>query len=569
MTGSCIREGEAAEDQGSASPGTYDLGPSLRTMSAMREPTLHDDSPMEPRRVRMLLAVIVLAALALRCFNTLAHWDVIERDTGSFLYQAKSLIEGDAYRWFAVHTKPPLYSALIAAGWKMGLDPIVAGRLVALLAGLLVLHPAWLLLKRCGPAGPALVGLAILALMKEPVQASGRCISDTTYAAIMTYGLYFFLVRGLIDERLWAFPLAGALVGLAYLTRTEGLMLLPIGLFVVAVGGIARKLPRRTALLGGLAMLAVGLAIISVHVAMVSAAEGRFTIRRNMGQFMLYSIGATQEVTPSAGKGPVPLEVLTAHGLAMARSWLNGLWHYLSSYIARAGGYVTGAFLIAGLAAYGRRLWRWRPCQLGLGVFFLFLCGLSVIKPHTRMLLGVLSLTGYLMGAGVFWIHRQVDKLNLPGKGRPGSEMVIPGIAIAGVLAISVASVIKFDRYQDSAISRAASIVVANSRSQEPPVAMPRVATGEAAIAWYANGEVVPFSDNWKLTVGQLRELLLQKKVDFFVLDASKLFAAGLDKKAIDSPPAFLKLVGEAHRDPRSKDKAHLLVYRVLAADGR
>jgi hypothetical protein len=300
---------------------------------------------------------------------------------------------------------------------------------------------------------------------------------------------------------------------------------------------------------------------------MVSLAEGRFTLRRNMGQFMLYSIGATHEVIPSAGKGPTPLEVMTGHGLAMATSWLNSLWHYLSSYVARSGGYVTGAFLITGLLAYGRRLWRWQPCQLGLGLFVLFLCGLSVIKPHTRMLLGVLSLTGYLMGVGVFWIHRQADKLNLPGKGRAGSEMVIPGIAIAGVLAASVASVIKYDRYQDSAISAAAAIVVENNKSQAPGAAGPCVATSEAAIAWYAKGVPVTVSDNWTLTVQQLHELLLQKKADFLVLNVRELAAVGLDDKDVQNCPRFLRLVGEARSDPRSKDKERMLVYRVRAGE--
>ncbi len=518
---------------------------------------------MHPRRVRVWLAVIVLAALGLRCFNTLARTETVDSDTASFLYQAKSLVEGDAHRWFAVHTKPPVYSGLIAAGWKLGLDPILAGRLVALIAGLLVLHPTWLLLRRCGPAGPALVGLAILALMKEPLRCSGRCIADTTYAAIMMYGLYFFIVRGLIDAKLWAFPLAGALGGLAYLTRTEGLMLLPLGLLMLAAGAIRRKLPRPAALLGGGAMLVVCLAIVSVHVAMVSAEEGRFTLRRNMGQFMLYSAGATHEVIPSAGKGPTALEVFASHGLSMAGSWVANLWGYLSSNIARCGGYATGAFLLAGLAAFGRRLWRWQPCQLGLGFFALSLCVLSIIEPHTRMLLATIPLTGFLMGAGVFWIHRQVDKLNLPGKGKPGSEMVIPGIAIGAVLAISVASVIKFDSYKDSQFHAAASIVAANNQAQGEPAA--RVASSESIIAWHASGEPVTFSDNWTLTTDQLREFVERQEVDFLVLNVGELPNAGLDAKDIRNVPAFLKIIGEAYSDPRSEDTEHLLVYRVQA----
>jgi len=529
----------------------------------MADLTLQQDGQIDPRRVRIWLAVIVLAALALRCFNTLARSETIERDTASFLYQAKSLVAGDVYGWFAIHKKPPVYSALIAAGWKLGLDPISAARLVALVAGLLVLHPTWLLIRRSGPMGAGLVGLAILALMKEPMRTSGRCIADTTYAAIMMYGVYFFIVRGLIDAKLWAFALAGAFAGLAYLTRTEGLMLLPLGLLLLAAGAIRRKLPRRTALLGGLAMLAVCLAIMSVHVAMVSAAEGRFTLRRNMGQFMLYSIGATDEVIPSAGKGPTPLEVFTAHGMAMAGSWLKTLWRYLSSYIARCGGYVTGAFLIAGLAAFGRRLWRWRPCQLGLGLFALSVCVLSVIKPHTRMLLATIPLTGFLMGEGVFWINRQVDKLNLPGKGRPGSEMVIPAIAIGAVLAVSVASVIKFDSHKQSQFHGAAAIVSANSLAESEPA--PRVAATEPAIAWYARGELVAFSDNWTLTTDQLREFVERRKVDYLVLKVSELPNAGLGGLGGRSAPAFLKLLGEARGDPSSKDAENLLVYRVDA----
>ena len=539
----------------------------------MQDLALQQDGRMDPRRVRLCLAAIVLAALTLRCFNAMAQSRTVDRDTASFLYQAKSLVEGDVHRWFAVHTKPPVYSGLIAAGWKLGLDPILAARLIALVAGLLVLHPAWLLMRRCGPAAPALVGLAILALMKEPMRCSGRCIADTTYAAIMMYGVYFFIVRGLADAKLWAFGLAGAFGGLAYLTRTEGLMLLPLGLLMLAAGAIRRKLPRRTALLGALAMLVVCLAIVSVHVAMVSMEEGRFTLRRNMGQFMLYSAGATHEVIPSAGKGPTALEVFASHGMSMASSWLANLWGYLSSNITRCGGYATGAFLLAGLAAFGRKLWRWQVCQLGLGFFALSLGVLSLVEPHTRMLLGTISLTGFLMGAGLFWLNRQADKLNLPGKGRPGSEMVIPGIAIVAVLAISAVSIIKFDSYKDSQFHRAAVIIAADSEARKMPA--PRVASSESIIAWYARGEPVTFSDNWTLTTDHLREFVERQKVDFLVLNAKELRNAGLDDQEMSSlpvflkllgkAPAFLKIIGEAPSDPRSKDTTKLFVFRVQA----
>ncbi len=533
------------------------------TIAAMQELTTHTDGPTDLRRIRIWLAVIVLAALALRCFGAMVQSRVVDRDTPSFLYQAESLVEGNVHKWFAVHKKPPVYSGLIAAGWALGLDPILAARLIAVIAGLVVLHPTWLLLRRCGPAGAALVGLAILALMKEPMRCSGRCIADTTYAAIMMYGLYFLIVGGLVDAKIRAFALAGAFGGLAYLTRTEGLMLLPLGLLLIAAGAIRRKLPRRVALLGALALLAVGLAIVSVHVGMVSAEEGRFTLRRNMGQFMLYSAGATDEVIPSAGKGPTALEALATHGLSMAGSWVGNLWGYLSNNIARCGGYATGAFLLAGLIAFGRRLWRWAPCQLGLGFFVLSLGVLSLVEPHTRMLLGTIGLTGLLMGAGVFWIHDRIDRLNLPGKGKRGSELVVPGIAIVAVVAISTASIIKFDSHKDSQLHAAAKVIAAAGEARG--AARPRVASSEPAISWHAGGESVTFSDNWTLSAEQLRKFVRKENVDYLVLNVRELENAGLDAKDIDNVPGFLKFVGEARSDPRSEDDEHLLVYRVRA----
>lgn len=527
----------------------------------MQNPLEQDEGRLSPGRVRALLLTILLAAGAVRGLTAYVVAQTIDSDTASFLYQAQTLVKGDAHGWFAIHHKPPLYSGLIAAGWQLGLGPIQAARIISLFAGLMILHPAWLLLRRSGPTPAAVTGLAILAMMPEPVATSARCLSDATYAAILTYGLYFLVLPGLTDGRVWAFAAAGLLSGLAFLTRTEGLMLTGIGLLLLLVGLIARKVPWRKALAGGLLLTATCAVPVVPYVAMVSQAEGRLTIRRNMGQFMAYSAGATAEAIPSEGKGPSEVEALTDNAGSLALNWAKNLGKYTYSYVPRCGGYVTGLFLLAGLAALGRRLFRWSPCQIGLWAFVLSLCVLSLIGPNTRHLLGTISLTGMLMGVGVMWLHRQADKLRLPGRTSLWAPTAIPLIAIIAVTGVTVAKTLRYDAHREVGLRQAAAIIAQQAGDSDRG---PVVATSEPAVAWFAGGELAAFSEKWSLSANQLREFLRDNKVEYLVLEKAELAAAGLDDRSALYPPEFLHLVGQALGDPRSRTRSHLFVYRVV-----
>ncbi len=395
-------------------------------------------------------------------------------------------------------------------------------------------------------------------MMKEPVRASGRCIADTTYATVMMYALYFLIVRGLIDARIWAFPVAGALTGLAYLTRTEGLMVLPFGLVFVVAGAIRKKLPSRTALAGGVLMLVISLGIAAFHVGLVSVAEGRFTLRRNVGQLMLYTIGATHEIPPSVGKGPTAREVIGSPGLGLGRALVCSFSSSLFEYIPRCGGYITGVFIVAGLAACWRKLWRWEPNQIGLAMFVFSLGVLSLVGPHTRFLIATVPLTGYLMACGVDWLWQQgkripIFKLN----GAQAAPTVVSAVMIGAVLAITLSSTITYDRYRDRELRHAGAIIAANT----PPGAIPRIAVHEAAVAWYANGDRIGLGDEWTLTSSQLQDFLERHNAGFVVVESPQ---SSLGDQDTQKPPPFLRLIDLARPDPRSSHKTPLAVYRFV-----
>ena len=513
------------------------------------------------RRQHLYLLLIVLLALAVRCLSVYMRGTTIDRDTLTFLIQARSLLEGDVHAWFAVHRKPPLYSALVAIPAALGLPEITSARLIGLLAGIAILHPAWLFLKRCGDSRTALIGLAMVAMMKEEVRISSRCISDTTYAVLTLYALYFFIVRGLIDRRVWALGVAGALVGLAYLTRTEGLMFMPFGVAFILVAAVRKKLPARVAAVGGLLFVVAGMIFIASHVAAVSFEEGRFTLRRNMGHFMLYSIGVAGGPTPFTGKGPTAFGVFVSHFGLLIKSWASNFLHYFHSEIPRAGGYVSPLFLLLGLVADRKKLWKWGTWQLGLAMFLLVVMGVSIIEPHTRFLVGVIVLTGWPMARGVEAISEGLIRTNPLRLKRTGwVRVAIPLLAITAVSATSLASTLKLDRYENREFLGAAEVVIANSR----PGQAPRIAVRESAIAYHAGGVMIGISGDWKLTPQQIYEVLERGKADFLVIGEKYLqsICPALNPR---NPPSFLRLISIVRSHPRSREHQSIFVYRFAA----
>jgi 4-amino-4-deoxy-L-arabinose transferase-like glycosyltransferase len=518
-------------------------------------------SPRSFTRGRLVLLAIVLVALGIRCWSVYAQGTAFDRDATLFFGQAQDLARGNVYSWFTAHRKPPVYSGLLALGMVMGLSPVAAGRAVSVLAGVLVLHPAWLILRRCGPRSTALLALALVALLKEPIQVSSRCISDSTYAVIALYALYFLLARGLIDGRLPGFACAGALVGLAYLARTEGIALLVPGAVLILAGMIGGRLRPRVALLGGGLLLLVALAVVSSHVVAVSLKEGQFTVRRNVGQFILYSLGVAASKVPLEGQGASPTGELVWNVGGMAWSWTRHLLDYLSDKLPRAGGYASAVFLGAGLAADRRQLWRWGVWQLGLAVALLTLLILSLVEPHTRYLMGLIALTGWTMARGSEGIVDAVRRVSPWARRSPDWLRVAAAwAAVAIVGGISVASVAREDRYREREFLGGAELI----RAHAPPGRTPRVATTESPVAYHARGDAIELNTKWVLTEEELGDLLTREKADFLVIrpDELKAMCSPIDPAR---PPAFLRLIGKIPSDVRSRKTRSILVCQVAS----
>jgi hypothetical protein len=218
------------------------------------------------RRYRWFALGILLLAAAWRAAIALTI-PCAARDSVMFCSHARGLGEkGLAYLREPGNQQHPLYPAVLLAtqrGFRLLGAPDTpmtwqrSGQFVSWLAGITVVALAWVftlrVVRRLGlPVDARLAGcfgLLLAALLPLNVWLSAEAMSDELH-------LVFYLVGALALlslDKTSAAGVCGLAAGLAFLTRPEGMVLLPAGLAAILV---VRGAPWRARMLRGLVMLA-------------------------------------------------------------------------------------------------------------------------------------------------------------------------------------------------------------------------------------------------------------------------------------------------------------------------
>ena len=111
-------------------------------------------------------------------------------------------------------------------------NSFLAARLIAALAGMLLLGSAWWLARCLLGRAPALAALVALGLNPFVVQYALYVGSDMPFAALCTLTLAL-LASHRVRGSLWLAALGGGAAGCAFLVRHPGVLLLPFGVFVL------------------------------------------------------------------------------------------------------------------------------------------------------------------------------------------------------------------------------------------------------------------------------------------------------------------------------------------------
>jgi 4-amino-4-deoxy-L-arabinose transferase-like glycosyltransferase len=543
----------------------------------LESPTLFDSLTKKwfgaepPAHQTVWLWVIVVGAFGFRLAAGLMHGVHVDRDTVTFANQALALADGQWAQWFYIHTKPPVFCFFIAGGVRLGVDALWAAQTISLVAGVLMLHPTWLLLGRISKGPVRLLALAIVAFCFLEVRISGRALSETTYACILLYSFYLGLYRGVIDRKIIPLISGGILLGLAFLTRSEAIIYLPM-LPVIAAAALWQKrmswrFAAATCLYPLFAILTLG-----PQVALLSQYEGHFLVRRNAVQFVAKSIdrnsqpsqvlsspqdedrsGASAAATPTTG-------IERAKGLLVTVS-LN-LIEYARENIPRAFGYVAVFFLPIGLLYWRRKLFHISEESLCVFPFFWTILLLSPMDAHTRFLTAVLPLVVLPTAIGMIlvmaWIvQKNPARLSLPKQLRAEKHIIV--LLLLGVILPTVGKVLSRDYYEGH------DLIDAGARIQADQAAVPGHPKGIVAqarlIAYQAKAEEISFSEEDGMNAKQLRAYVATHPTAGYLAVSKKYLETTFPE--FPNLPAWLTYLDLAQSHPKAKRKKYQYLFRI------
>ncbi len=142
-----------------------------------------------------------------------------------FGYSEANTFESGHLRPTAEH--PPLFPLYVALWTKLGLGGVAAERVACALLGTLTVGLIGLLGRRVAGVRVGLIAAAVAAIYPPLLLADGALISESLYAPLVVGAL--LLAFRLVDRPTAGTAAAlGAVIGLCALTRSDGILLLPV-----------------------------------------------------------------------------------------------------------------------------------------------------------------------------------------------------------------------------------------------------------------------------------------------------------------------------------------------------
>ena len=503
---------------------------------------------------RAALAALFALATALRIAWWALYTDVIENEGVEYARLAANWFHGRGYVsvFGGTHTLfPPLYPLLIGVFAPLAGSEEAAARLVSLLAGVALVGGVFGLARRVFDERVALLAGALAAC--HPLLVA---LSVATYSEGLFLGLATLcgLAAVCCIERPSAIRAAavGALAGLAYLTRPEGIALAAILGGLVFVAGAVRRRALGAPLLHATVVVAAAGLVAAPYAAQLSRIAGGF--RWEGKSWMNDAIAARQReglglIEASRGLGPdaEPLGpfLFPDQHARLALPLQDGGGGLVETLLAdpvgrsvELVGMLTrarflGSPVVLALALAGLLATRWWRTRLFEGAVLLAIPGLAIA------ILLALDFTWQryffpLLPAGLVWAAAGADRLGrlagavaarlpLPGALRDLAAPLATAVLALGVLVLAarnVTDVGELVQTRNADVRAAGAWIGADYAARGGGPARPRIAGIGLALAHYAGGEVVylPEADP-----ARARRFLRRTAPDYLALRDSEL----------------------------------------------
>lgn len=180
------------------------------------------------------LVLIILIGLIIRLILLNSH-DIIEIDGSNYMKIAENLVSGNGYLDLSGKTNiifPPLYPLISGMLGFLINNFELAGRLVSLLSGLGLILIMYLISKKLYDKERGLICAALVSLYPALTFISGITYTESLYLFLIALGIYLGWLS-LKDNKRWSvYFILGIIFGLAYLTRSEGLLFFLVIIFL-------------------------------------------------------------------------------------------------------------------------------------------------------------------------------------------------------------------------------------------------------------------------------------------------------------------------------------------------
>ena len=357
---------------------------------------------------KQILLLLVGISFALRLYAVLMAQG-IANDSAAYGFIARDFLRGDFIKGLS-SPAPPFYPFLIYLFSPDTTYVEIAGRFISLFLGTLTILPLFYLVKEAIGKKEAIFSALLYAFHPYLVTYSGMLLTEATYWGLLVLSAYFFWT-GLKKEKVWRMSFSGVFLGLAYLTRPEGIGYVLVYLAWVVIDGILRKKWFKRLILIGVFIPSVFIFVIP-YVIHIHQETGRWLISKK-------AVDAQPQFLRENGEGADSSRGIEQNrpekeNFGMARIARNVvhyfrfvIYHYLRAYH-----FSLWLFLFFGLIRVRQKVIAYELFLAFLVLFHLF--SLSTFLPSTiRFSVPVIPLSLFWAGTGILEIQRYLEKIRI------------------------------------------------------------------------------------------------------------------------------------------------------------
>jgi len=357
---------------------------------------------------KQILLLLIGISFGLRLYAVLMAQG-IANDSAAYGFIARDFLKGHFIKGLS-SPAPPFYPFLIFLFSPDTANIEIVGRLISLLFGTLTIVPLFYLLKEAVGQKEAIFSVFFYSFHPYLVTFSGMLLTEAPYWGLLILSVYFFWT-GLRKEKVWRIALSGCFLGLAYLTRPEGIGYVLVYLAWIVADGVLRKNWFKKLILIGVLIPSVFVFVIP-YIIYIHHETGQWLIsKKALDAQSRFLKGSTEDVDSSKGikeNGPVEK---SSKILGITKNVVRFVpfvtYHYLRAYH-----FSLWLFLFFGLIRVRRKVIAYELFLASLVLFHLL--SLSTFGPSTiRFAVPVIPLSLFWAGAGVIEMKRILEKVKI------------------------------------------------------------------------------------------------------------------------------------------------------------